>query len=178
MPLSLAVRRALANALALLGALALIGAAVALVAGRSPAWGAAATLLAAVGGSWWVAFRLRRSPRSRGAATGHVILYETPLPGVTVSRTPPLTVRGARDAVERFIPLTEFEALFGGWALWAPPARPTADLPGEALGVWSRRTCSRFRRVLRERGAEVELRREPGPEQRIAQLVSRPHPRG
>lgn len=96
--------------------------------------------------------------------------------GATLSRTPPLTVRGARDAVERFIPLEEFESLFGGWAIWAPSSRATVDMPGEALGVWSRRTCQRFRRILKERGAEVEVRRDVGPPQRIFRLAVRRTP--
>jgi hypothetical protein len=173
-----AVRRALANVLALAGAFALVGVAVALLGagGRGRPWGAAAALLGVTAAIWWLAFRLNRPPRSRGAATGRVVLYEAPMPGVTLSGTPALTVRGARDAVERFIPLEEFEALFGGWALWAAPARPTDEMPGEALGVWRRRTCKRFRRVLRERGATVVVRREPGPAQRPRQFVTRPRP--
>lgn len=119
----------------------------------------------------------RRRRRSVGASTGHIVLFETPMSGVTMSRTPPLTIRGARDAVERFIRREEFEGLFGGWALWAPPDEPTIDIPGEALGVWSRRTCKRFRRVLRERGATLEVRREPGPAQRIAGLVASSPPK-
>jgi hypothetical protein len=95
------------------------------------------------------------------------------MPGVAVSQTPALTIRGARDAVERFIPREEFDDLFGGWMIWAAPARPTPELPGEALGVWGRRTCRRFRRVLRERGATLEVRQEPGPDQRMARYAKR-----
>ena len=166
-----ALRRALANVLALAGAFALVGCAVALL---DRVWGTAAVLLAVTAASWWAAFRLNRPPRSLGAATGRVVLYEAPMPGVTLSGTPALTVRGARDAVERFIPLKEFETLFGGWMLWGAPSRPTPEMPGEALGVWRRRTCKRFRRLLRERGATVVVRREPGPAQRPLQLFTRP----
>ena len=180
MILPTAVRRTLASALALIGAFALVAA----LAQVEPALdggaraGAARTMLAALAAltaaSWWAAFRFNRAPRSRAVATGHIVLFETPMPGVTLSHTPALTIRGPRDAVERFIPFAEFEALFGGWALWAAPARPTPEMPGEALGVWSRRTCKRFRRILRERGATLEIRREPGPAQRLVQLVARP----
>jgi hypothetical protein len=170
------VRRALANTLALVGAFALVLAIVELVNGRparAGTWVALGALLVTAT-SWWGAVRLNQSPRSQSAASGHLVLFETPMPGVSLGQTPALTIRGARDAVERFIPFQEFESLFGGWALWAPPVRPTPELPGEALGVWSRRTCSRFRRILRERGAVVEVRREPGPEQQLRQLVARP----
>lgn len=111
-----------------------------------------------------------RSHRSAGARSGHIVLYEFPFTGPTASDTPALTIRGARDAVERFIPLEEFAALFGGYVIWRAPARPTAEIPGEALGVWSRRACKRFRRILRERGATIEVRRELGPAQSLKML--------
>jgi hypothetical protein len=164
-------RRALSNTFALLGAFALVGV---FVAFESRAWTWVVTLTGITALSWWIAFTLNRSPRSQAAATGHIVLFEAPLPGVTLGHTPALTIRGPRDAVERFIPLKDFETLFGGWAVWAAPARPTPEMPGEALGVWSRRTCKRFRRVLRERGAAIDVRREPGPDQRLSQYVSPP----
>ena len=169
------LRRSFANLLALTGAFALVGVFVELASfrrGDAGAWYAVAVLVAVTVVCWWLAFTLNRSPRSLGATTGHIVLFETPMLGVAVGQTPALTIRGARDAVERFIPLEEFGDLFGGWMIWAAPARPTRDLPGEALGVWSRRTCSRFRRVLRERGATLEVRREPGPDQRMARYVT------
>lgn len=113
---------------------------------------------------------LGRSPRSEAARSGHIVLYEHPFPGPTVSDTPALTIRGARDAIERFIPLAEFGTLFGGYVIWRAPAHPTAEIPGEALGVWSRRACKRFRRILRERGATLEVRREAGPVQSLKTL--------
>src|SRR5688572_15951587 len=90
------------------------------------------------------AFRRWLAPRSPGATTGRVVLFECPMPGATVSQAPPLTIRGARDAVERFIPLEEFGDLFGGYAIWRPSRHPIEELPDEALGVWSRRMCRRF----------------------------------
>jgi hypothetical protein len=174
------VRRALAIVLALVGSLAFITGSAEIgagVQGSRGAWIAVAVFAVFAGACWMAALRLARSPRSRAAASGHLVLFETPMPGATLSQTPPLTIRGARDAVERFIPREEFGELFGGWALWAASAHPTHDLPGEALGVWSQRVCKRFRRILRERGARLEVRREPGPAQRLAQLVSRPGPR-
>jgi hypothetical protein len=165
-------RRALSNIFALLGAFAIVGVFVAL---ESRAWISAVTLTAITAFGWFLAFKLNRSPPSQAATTGHITLFETPLPGVTLSQTPALTIRGPRDAVERFIPLKDFGRLFGGWATWGPPARPTPEMPGEAIGVWSKRTCKRFRRVLRERGATLDVRREVGPEQRLSQMVSTPH---
>ena len=170
------LRRALADLLALAGAFTLVGALAVLgtlVRGGDIGMpGAAGLMLALTAGSWAAAFRLNRPPRSRAAATGHIVLFEAPMAGARASRPPALTVRGPRDAVERFIPLADFGPLFGGWALWEPAPWPTPDLPGEALGVRGRRRCKRFRRVLRERGATLEVRRERGPEQRLAQLVS------
>ena len=100
------------------------------------------------------------------------MLYEWPMPAPTVSSTPPLTLRGARDAIERFIPIDEFGELFQGVAVWRPPAHPTDEMPGEALGVWSRRACSRLRRVLRERGATLDVRKERGPDQGLSHMAT------
>jgi hypothetical protein len=168
------IRRAVSLFLALLGAVALVLARVELAharQGSGRAWLALLALVAVAIVLFWSAFRFGRLPPSAGVLTGHVVLFETPMPGNTVSDTPALTIRGARDAIERFIPLAEFGALFGGYALWRAPAHPTPELPGEALGVWGRRLCKRFRRILRERGATVDVRHEPGPAQSIARLV-------
>jgi hypothetical protein len=147
--------------------------------GDGGAWIALVILLGAAASALVVAARLHRPARSAAAATGHLVLFEWPMPGPTLSDTPALTVRGPRDAIERFIPLEEFGLLFGGYVLWHAADHPTFELPGEALGVWSRRVCRRFRRILRERGATVEIRREPGPSQRLARLVAETaiHPR-
>ena len=109
-----------------------------------------------------VGVRLRRPRSSLGWRTGHIVLYEAPMWRAVGGSTPPVTVRGARDAIERFIPYTEFGALFDRVAVWRASAQPVPELPGEAVGVWGRRKCQRLRRILRERGATVEVRREVG----------------
>ena len=162
------LRRAISFTLALLGAGTLV---VAARQGSVGNWLAFGTLLLAAIGLFWGAIKFARAPRSIGLESGHIVLFETELPGASVTDTPALTIRGARDAIERFIPLAEFGGLFGGYALWHPPAHPTPELPGQALGVWSRRLCKRFRRILRERGATLEVRRERGPVQSIARMV-------
>lgn len=116
--------------------------------------------------------RLLRGFRRPAATTRHIVLFECPMPGATVSTTPPITIRGERDAIEQFIPLKEFKPLFGGYAMWSAPKHPIPELSGQALGVWSRRTCTRFRRILRARGASVEVRKERGPEQRLSRTVT------
>lgn len=65
------------------------------------------------------------------------------------------TVCQARCAfVEKYIARREFAKLFGGYVL-------SANSSGEEyLGVWSRRKGQRFRRVLRERGAQFMISRE------------------
>jgi len=62
--------------------------------------------------------------------------------------------QGRRAFVEKFIPRREFMELFGGYALSADSSNE------EYLGVWSRRMCQRFRRLLRERGAQFEISKE------------------
>ena len=58
-------------------------------------------------------------------------------------------IDGERTFVERYIPLAEFDALFGGRTL-------LTDRVGKSwfLGVWGRQQISRFKRVLKQRGAE------------------------
>jgi hypothetical protein len=63
--------------------------------------------------------------------------------------------QGRRAFIEQFIPQPEFADLFGGYVLSADSS------DGEFLGVWSRRTCQKFRRILRERGAQFEVSSEP-----------------
>ncbi len=96
----------------------------------------------------------------------HVYEFRTQL--LTPTDTPPLVAKASRAEVERFIPLSEFGPLFGGYVLWAAPQPPTAEMPGAALGVWGRRNVERFRRLLAERGATVERVPGPGPEQQLA----------
>lgn len=173
MTIPLRFRRILVIVLALASALCVVLASVELgpaLAEGPGAWVRPALLVAAAVVAFVAALRLRRGPRSRGAISGHLVLYEAHFQEADLSRSPAIVVRGARDAVERFIPLAEFPALFGGYALWSPSPEPTSELPGEALGVWGRRTCSRFRRILRERGATIELRREFGPPQRLSRI--------
>jgi len=60
---------------------------------------------------------------------------------------------GERAFVERYIRLDEFNALFGG------NIRST-DRSGQSeyVGVWGRQAISRFKRVLKKRGAEFVVR--------------------
>ena len=71
---------------------------------------------------------------------------------------------GRRPFVERFIPLQEIGGLFGGYLLCADASEV------EYLGVWSHRICQRFRRILRERGAQFEVSTKP-PKLRLKMLV-------
>ena len=60
---------------------------------------------------------------------------------------------GERKFIERYVRLDEFDSLFGGNML-------LIDASGESefVGVWGRQAISRFKRVLRERGAEFVIR--------------------
>ena len=116
----------------------------------------------------YMGVRFRRPLASLGFQTGHIVLYEAPMWNGVGRRTAPVTIRGARDAIERFIPCAEFGTLFDRMAVWRPSSHPVEELPGEALGVWGRRKCQRLRRLLRERGASLEVRREAGPPQSVA----------
>lgn len=56
---------------------------------------------------------------------------------------------GERRFIERYVRLDEFEPLFGGKMLLRD-----ASGKSEFIGVWGRQAMSRFKRVLKERGAE------------------------
>jgi hypothetical protein len=82
-------------------------------------------------------------------------LYQFTSRWYTDGRSEHPVCQGRAAFVREFIPEREFMSLFGGFVL-------SADSSGEEyLGVWSRRMCSRFRRVLRERGAQFEVRTDP-----------------
>jgi hypothetical protein len=53
--------------------------------------------------------------------------------------------------VTEFISFSEFKKLFGGYIL-----SDTSDGTSYS-GVWSRRVCGRFRQLLRDRGASIEI---------------------
>ena len=82
-------------------------------------------------------------------------LYEFSCSWHADGRSERLVCQGRRKFIERFILKAEFASLFGGYIL------SEGRFGTEYLGVWSRRTCQRFRRILRERGAEFGLSTEP-----------------
>jgi hypothetical protein len=69
-----------------------------------------------------------------------------------------LVVQGERDFVEQFIPIVEFPKLFGGYI-----ASRSLDGKEDFLGVWRVRTVQRFKRLLHERGAVFEVKKERPP---------------
>lgn len=97
-----------------------------------------------------------------------LFIYKTSLFGT--KRSPSVVIKGSREWMEQYIPLTDFPSLFGGYALWRGPSKQNAMMPGEALGVWGKRNASKLRRILRERGAEFRVVKGEGPEQQIAIL--------
>lgn len=78
----------------------------------------------------------------------------------------PYVIKGDRKWIELYIPIDEFLVLFGGYATWRPPDEPSESM-GEGVGVWGKRNISRFKRILRERGAEFEIVDGEGPTQHI-----------
>jgi hypothetical protein len=95
------------------------------------------------------------------------VLYTFEAPLLGYQRSIPAVVKGERAWVEQFIPLAEFKSLFGGYVTWHP-----TDEIAETLGVWGKRNVSRFRRVLRERGAEFDLVHGEGPDQRLWVVIT------
>lgn len=59
---------------------------------------------------------------------------------------------GETSFIERYLQLDDFILPFGGWIAL------TDDQTGRAyLGVWGGRNAKRFRRILRERGANIVI---------------------
>jgi hypothetical protein len=77
-------------------------------------------------------------------------LYEASMRLPFVIRGPSNVAVAERSFVRRFFTLKEMEQEFGGYLHGLSPEH-------SYLGVWSTRTCSRFRRLLRERGAEFNI---------------------
>jgi hypothetical protein len=77
-------------------------------------------------------------------------------------------IKGSYQWVERYIPVDEFAQLFGGCMMWRETETKTTEMPDEALGVWGQRKASKFRRILRERGADFKVIEEEGPLQELA----------
>ena len=94
-------------------------------------------------------------------------LFLFPVQWISAARSTPFAIKGDRTWIEQYIKIEEFIDLFGGYATWRPPDVPTEMMRGEALGVWGKRNISRFRRILRERGAEFEVVNGEGPKQYI-----------
>ena len=69
-----------------------------------------------------------------------------------------VVAQGKREFVERFIRRAEFGSLFGGYIL----SRDSRS-EQEYLGVWGARKASRFRSLLRERGASFSIERYDTP---------------
>ncbi len=66
------------------------------------------------------------------------------------------------DAVRSYFSLAELSTEFGGWIeFW--DTRSESSL----LGVWGARKASRFRRLLRERGADFQIIKKKPPELRL-----------
>ena len=88
-----------------------------------------------------------------------------------------LTFKASRASIERYITLAELAAVFGGYVRWREPARQSAEMDGEAIGVWGHRNVSRLCRILRERGATLEVTDGEGPMQRLAEVMRQAEPR-
>jgi hypothetical protein len=82
-----------------------------------------------------------------------------------------VVTQGRREFVEKFIRQTEFGRLFGGYIV-----SRASQSEQEYLGVWGARTASRFRRLLRERGASFAIERyETAPfRPKIISVIHRP----
>jgi hypothetical protein len=75
-----------------------------------------------------------------------------------------------RVCVENLIKLDEFALLFGGWML------SDSQNGLKYLGVWGHRNARRFRRLLRERGAQIQIVRSQELRRRLMMTHTFPTP--
>lgn len=75
-----------------------------------------------------------------------------------------------RAEMERFIPKGEVESAFSGHAVYSRNERGGLLLRRRRtyVGVWGRKNASRFRRFLRERGADLKIHRAAPANLRLA----------
>lgn len=78
-----------------------------------------------------------------------------------------LTCIATLSALRPFITLAEIEEAFSGYASYRQ-----APWMARYIGVWGRKNCQRFRRLLRERGAEVTIHRERPSNLRLTHYVT------
>lgn len=105
--------------------------------------------------------RISSSVQNKSTSKQKRVIYNFDSPILGYNRSIPAVVKGELEWVAQFIPVAEFQELFGGYITWHP-----TDEIGETIGVWGKRNVSRFRRILRERGAEFEIVNDEGPIQR------------
>ena len=83
----------------------------------------------------------------------------------------PYVVRGSYEAVVKLLSKSEINNLVRGYVIWSKPLKPNKRMPGRAIGVFGKREVSRFKRVLRERGAVCEIIKSSGPKQDVASIT-------
>ena len=96
-----------------------------------------------------------------------VTVYEFSEAAFVVGSDPRVCIAKLSD-LRPYITLREINRAFSGYASYrqAPWMR-------RYVGVWGRKNCKRFRRFLRERGAEVVLHRERPDRLRLSSYLTR-----
>ncbi len=81
-----------------------------------------------------------------------VKIYESQFSPFTDGRSPWFVCIADEKSIRKIIPLAELQSDFGGFIRF----RHRTNTRKSYLGVWSVRKASKYRRLLRERGAIVE----------------------
>lgn len=115
---------------------------------------------------WGIGAR-KRNAKIKGELTSRATLFQFRPVWNTRWRSQPLAIKAPKSWADRYIPEAEFRAIFGGRIVWREPIKQTDVMPGEAVGVWGRRKVAKFKRILRERGAEFEVVCGEGPAQSL-----------
>lgn len=95
-----------------------------------------------------------------------VYVYEFP-ETTFVAGSDALTCIAPLSAVLPFMTLAEIDEAFSGYASYRQ-----APWMARYVGVWGRKNCQRFRRFLRERGADISIRRDRPSHLRLTSYVT------
>jgi hypothetical protein len=96
-----------------------------------------------------------------------VHVYEFPETAFVVGSDPLVCVAKLGD-VRAYMKLAEIDRAFSGYASYRQ-----APWMKRYVGVWGRKNCRRFRRFLRERGADIALHRKRPDQLRLTSYMTR-----
>jgi hypothetical protein len=85
----------------------------------------------------------------------------------------PHIIRGPYKTILKYISRKKLASSVGGYVLWEAPQKSDPRMLGGAIGVYGNREVPKFKRILREAGANFTVLKERGPYQKIDLIFNR-----